>query len=477
MVKNRLELFLIFTLILFSSVLRFPQLGFSQFYGDETKTLYLDKTVTAGDFLLSQRKGPMQFIVTWFMEKVTGTYSEFWMRLPFAVAGVLSVLVLYLLTRKIFGKRAAVISSLLYSVSGFSVAFSRTAQYQSFLILMGLLSIYFFIKSFTDKKYLLLSSFAFAISFLFHYDSIFYLVPLMILFYLYASKDRSYLKTLLIYFVIPALVICALFYIPYFVNGYFYSETFGYLTRRLSGKDYLPNNSFYTFLVYNPSLLALFPFLLSVLYFIFGKGKFYRLLFLVWFLVPFVVFEFVFKNPGTHILNYFLPLYIVSGAGFVAVFDKLRNKLLYLVPALVFTYLFVLTAYVYLPFFHLEYPWVSANFPLARLSRADKSYNLFLYGFPYNRGWDQIRVFFLNQNGVRGLYTNDNDTVAHYYLKEFNYTPFGPNFLPQYYISVHDNQEIREDFPEIYKVLDREYVKVREIVVGGKTTALIYKKL
>lgn len=475
--KNRLEFLLIGLLILLSAILRFPQLGYSHFYGDETKTLYIDKTQVASDFLLSQRKGPMQFIVVWFMEKVTGGHSEFWVRLPFAFAGVLSVLALYLLTRKLFGKRAAVISSFLYTASGFSVAFSRIAQYQSFLVLLGLLSVYFFIKGFENKKYFLISSLLFAISFLFHYDTVFYLVPILILSYLYAGKDRSHLKTILINFILPAVFVCAVFYIPYFINGHFYNETFGYLTRRFSGKDYLPNNSFYTFLVYNPTFLALVPFLFSLLYFIFGKGKFYRLMFLAWFAVPFIVFQVLFKNPGTHILNYFLPFYIVSGAGFTVIFDKLKTRTFYAFPVLAFIYLFLLSAYIYIPFFSSGYPWISDKFPLSNLSQANKSFNLFLYGFPYNRGWDQMRIYFLSQKGVRGLYTNDNETMAHYYLKEFSYTPPGPNFLPQYYIDVLNNQEIRLHTLEISAVLSTGYAQVKEIIVDGETTAVIYKKL
>src|SRR5689334_61102 len=122
------ERFLILFLLIISAVPRFWGLGASHFYGDETKTLYLDKTIPAITYFLDQRKGPMQFFVTWVVEKLSGGFSELWMRLPFAIAGLLSVLVFYLLVKKLFDYKVAFVASLLYSFSGFSITFSRTVQ-------------------------------------------------------------------------------------------------------------------------------------------------------------------------------------------------------------------------------------------------------------------------------------------------------------------------------------------------------------
>ena len=131
-------LILVFILVL-SFLIRFVGVGYSNFYGDETKVFYLDKTIPAFEFFMDQRKGPMQFFVVWLVEKFSGVPDELYTRLPFAFAGFLSVVVFYLLSKKLFNDKVALLSTILFSFSGFNIAFSRTVQYQSFLILLAYL--------------------------------------------------------------------------------------------------------------------------------------------------------------------------------------------------------------------------------------------------------------------------------------------------------------------------------------------------
>jgi hypothetical protein len=60
----------------------------------------------------------------------------------------------------------------------------RIVQYQSFVILLGLLSIYLYLK-FREKKsfyFVYFSFFSLAISILFHYDGVFFGLPILVLF-------------------------------------------------------------------------------------------------------------------------------------------------------------------------------------------------------------------------------------------------------------------------------------------------------
>jgi predicted membrane-bound mannosyltransferase len=127
-VSNRIEIFLIAVLIITSSFLRFPQLSYSHFYGDETKVIYWNKTTPASQFLLNQRKGPFQFVVAWTVEKLTGSFNERTVRTPFAVAGVLNVYIFYLLVKKILNRKAALFSSFLFSFNGFFVAYKHNIK-------------------------------------------------------------------------------------------------------------------------------------------------------------------------------------------------------------------------------------------------------------------------------------------------------------------------------------------------------------
>ena len=229
----RKQSFLIF-LILLSSFLRLSGLGYSNFYGDETKTLYLNKTIPALSFFMNQRKGPVQFLMVWIMEKLSGGYSEFFVRLPFALASILAVVVFYFLVKRLFNSQVAYVSSLLLSINGLSIAFGRTAQYQSFLLLFGLSSLYLLSLFFGNikKKYLLIFAFFFlALAVLCHYDGIFYLVPFIVI--IISNREEIGKDKKFVWWALPGLLlflaIISIFYLPYYSNGSFTTNSAGYL--------------------------------------------------------------------------------------------------------------------------------------------------------------------------------------------------------------------------------------------------------
>ena len=443
------ELFLFILLLAASSFLRFTQLGFSNFYGDETKILYMDKTVPAAEFLLNQRKGPVEFLTAWTLEKLSGGYNEFFIRLPFAFASLLSVVFFYFLVKKMFGWKVSMIASFIFTLNGFSVAFGRTAQYQSFLLLFGLLALYFAV----GKKYFL-AGVAFGLAFLSHYDALFFLVPAV--YFLYQEKKRILL------FILPALLISGLFYVPYFLTGNYSNNTNNYLIKRMTGKDYKPNNSLYTAKVYNPYFVGFIPFIF-VIFVLYKRNKIEAKLaaILLWFLAPFIVFEFIFANPGTHIINYWIPLCILAAFGVSEVANK---KLFYILSALLIAQ-FYIDIVTYTPFAGKGYPW--------SMEQVNKAYSLYLYGFPYNSGWRELRDYFKSLSGVRGIYTNDNLVTTGYYLTGFDITPPGSNYIPMYYVHVKNSFEFKQPDSEFMS----NYTAVKEITLSGELVSTVYKKI
>ena len=475
---NKSEVLFLLLVLLFSVFLRFYKLGYSSYYGDETKTLYLDKTVPAMNFLLDQRKGPVQFAAAWVMEKISGGYGELYIRLPFALAGTLSILVFYLLAKKLLGKNAALVSTFIYSTSGFNVAFSRTAQYQSFLVLFGLLSIYLFITALQKHsgKHFLLASVSLTLALLSHYDAVFFLVPIIYLFLI--QKDKE-VKTILIFFVIPAFVLLSVFYVPYIARGYMSSNTVSYVAKRFSGESYEVNNSLYTLLVYNPLYVQLILLGGAFIYLVFirSRGK-VRTLFLLWFFSTLFFYQLLVSNPGTHIHNYLLPLYMLTGALFVELHQRckkvaLRILLIFVaIAAVVFSA--IISLYTYIPGINNGYPWKEQKFLFISVPAIDKANNhLYLYGFPYERNWREIKDLFSELKGVRGYHTNDSAVSSKYYLQKLDLTPPGPNFLPQYFIDVENNME--------FKMADRDflgnYVLVKEFYENGNLTSSVYRLL
>lgn len=455
---SKLELTFVIILLFVTLVLRLPQLGYSHFYGDETKTLYWNKSVPANEFFLDQRKGPVQFAVVWVVETITDGFKEGLVRLPFALAGIASVGIFYLLVRQLFDYKTAFLSSIIFTLNGFFIAFSRTAQYQSFLVFFGLTALLFAL----NKRWFL-SSVSLAMAFLSHYDAVFFLVPVIFL----LIRDAKTLRNWLI-FTIPLLLLVGAFYLPYFTRGYAQANTFGYLNKRVEGKEYLPNNSLYTSKVYNPGFIAFIP-LLFALFGMVGAVSWKKILLLMWFVVPFLVFEFVFSNPGTHIYNYLVPLIILATLGIFEVASYFRQTTFAFISVILLIQFFVML-FIFVPYFKLNYPWSSNKLGLAL---PDRRYNLFLYGFPYNRGWDQIKLYFSSKSGVRNFYTNDNPAIASYYLKEYDMTPPGSNYLPQYYIDVVKNQEFRDPITNV----DSDYFLEDQIFVENVLAARIYKRL
>lgn len=475
--KNLDKIFLGF--VLFISVIpRFLDLGYSNFYGDETKVLYIDKTVSAMDFFMNQRKAPLQFIVAWITEKLTGSFAEVYMRLPFAIAGILAVVVFYLLVQEFTGKKTAFFSTILFSFNGFSLAFARTVQYQSFLVLFGLFAIYAYLifKKKAKLYWLWISAVSFALAFYCHYDAVFFLAPVLFLSSIDLKHKDISLKNYLVSFVLPLVLLVSAFYIPYTFGGFFEKNALGYLTRRLAGsEESLEHSSLYTFRIYNPLDIALlFIVLLAVLGGIYLIKQKKDLFLIIWFLLPFSVFEFLFKHPGTHILNYFIPLYIIAGYGFIYLLDLVKYKLIKnIVAMLVILYLAVFVGvqiYIFTPIFNANYPWDGIS--VYKFSSPNSAkYQTFLYGFPYNRGWADIRAKMFNFGDVDTFYTNDNAVVAKYYLKEFAISPPGGEFLPKYYIEVPFSQEFKVTPASI---LDN-YTIVDQIKLGHLDPVLIYK--
>ncbi|MCA9750413.1 MAG: hypothetical protein KC414_14985, partial [Romboutsia sp.] len=219
------------------------------------------------------------------------------------------------------------------------------------------------------------------------------------------------------------------------------------------GTDQLINNSSFTYWLYNSEIVFYLPFLL--LPFIFKgykKGiQFETLLFLMWFIVPFTLFQFFISNPGTHIQNYFIPLIVLSSLGMVYAHDSISinrriladiYKSFWLLFFLVMAYT---QLYAFVPGFNNGYPWKDSQRGPIFIEALEKTKNqYFIYGFPYNRGWREVRSYFEANGMPRSFYTNDNVTIGEYYLYGVPAHKVHSQQMPQYYIYVQDNQEGNE---------------------------------
>jgi len=202
---------------------------------------------------------------------------------------------------------------------------------------------------------------------------------------------------------------------------------------------------------------------------------------LAWFLGSLIPLEIIISNPGTHVHNYYIPIYIASGFGIYKIYEFIRSErgkyIFSIIVGILLIIVTIISFYVYTPVFNKGYPWKESDlFGISFNPPLKDKYHLYLYGFPYNRGWNEIEDFMRSQKNVEGVYTNDNDTIAEYYLLGFNYTIPGSNFIPQYFISVYKNQQFVTEEESFYVDYKDAYENIKEISVDEELVAKIYKR-
>ena len=106
--------------------------------------------------------------------------GEFATRLPAALAGILTVFVLFKLTREAFNERIALFASLLLAISPWHIHVSRYAERSLLLPLFFCLGLFFFIKSRREPRCIYWSAIVFSLS-LYTYASERVFVPLFLM--------------------------------------------------------------------------------------------------------------------------------------------------------------------------------------------------------------------------------------------------------------------------------------------------------
>lgn len=117
--------------------------------------------------------------------------TEFAIRFPSALFGVLTVGYIYLITNKMFGKNVALFASFSLAISSWHIQFSRGAWEANAALALLVIAIWFFIKCFEKQKFLLLSSLFFGLT-LWTYQSA-KLASLLVLIALFITyKDKLF---------------------------------------------------------------------------------------------------------------------------------------------------------------------------------------------------------------------------------------------------------------------------------------------
>ncbi len=123
--------------------LRVPDLGYSEFQGDEARVLLRASEVIEGyeNALFAHQKMPGEILLMTATYAVTRQMDEAAARLPFTAAGLAALAAIFLLGSRLFGPSTAVSAGMLAALTGYFVAFARIVQYQSLVFLAVVLTI------------------------------------------------------------------------------------------------------------------------------------------------------------------------------------------------------------------------------------------------------------------------------------------------------------------------------------------------
>jgi len=470
-------------LVLFTLYFRFTGLGYSEYQGDECYNCIIksiDALLGNRETLVNYERPPTKIIIPTLSYFLTGDYNEYNIRLPFALAGSVSIIAIYLLGKSLFGKFAGIVAGFLLAVNGFHIAFSRIVQYQSVTVLAITCCIYLLMKfrveenCETARKYLFLAFTFYAFSLFTHYEHIL-IFPLI--FYLavekYGLKRLPEYKSIFLPAIAIFLFITFIFYIPYVLHPNIKSTVFDHILKTRVGMDFSGKtigwrfNLDYILLVssyYNSGVYFLF--LCSFALFSLHRMDFSKKILLFWFLIYFLPQLFM-KKPGTHVYNAFPALCLLAASGLGSLYDlSLKNILsrrtmrAFLLAGFI-TFLIYCSLFSYTRFINQkpEYHWETK--PEAK----DRIFAHF--GFPYHRGWKAVGYLFRSKQ-LQGSYrSNEKTRITEYYLRQKS----TDSDLPRYIIMTANPQKSR---PELK--LSSGYCMIIGIIHKEKKTIEIYER-
>ena len=427
--KNKLITLQIGLLLGVSLLLRIVDLGYSNFLGDEISTLCRFSNFKTPlqflAYLLGQRKGPVQYLVTCAFSIFDPTFSsELALRLPFAVANLIALVCFFFLVYRLFTLQVAIYSSFLFATNGIFIAFARIVQYQSFVILgvvAGVLGLTLALQHEKWKVYgLYLGFLSAAMALLAHFDAAFIMMPMAVLVLhwwrkFYNQPDFVRLRKHLIAATMLFAVLVLAFYIEYAIRLGSYQTN--YWGERLTGES---TNILRLFQFYNPGPV-LWISLGSV---VIGLTRIRKSISwqvtLAWFLPPLIFMTMVVQDSRTHAYTYLLPLLIVAGIGIDTFISwlhlLLRGKSTQIAHAIVLTIFLVFSYLSYMIFIDHDpaYPWYPKSILGMKLGGG---YLAGTFGFPYSREWRDIaRWFDKLPDKYVFLVTNEDLEVPAFYL-------------------------------------------------------------
>jgi 4-amino-4-deoxy-L-arabinose transferase-like glycosyltransferase len=241
-------------LVAIGGLLRLRHLGYAEFQGDEAKVMMHAVAVVNGneDALFAYRKGPVEILIPASTIALFGAVTEGAARLPFAIANVVCLLVIFFLGWWLVGPLGGWIAALLLAFDGYFIGTTRIVQYTSFIFLMGALTVLPLARLAQGGSpagrarwgYLILAALFVATGTAAHYEGIAAGVPA--LFLLWVAWRRADDRRALVWPAVVALACCgallASFYVPFLRHPHFTATVERYTGDVIGTEAALDNN-------------------------------------------------------------------------------------------------------------------------------------------------------------------------------------------------------------------------------------------
>ena len=234
--------------VLIAMALRVTNLGYSEFQGDEAVVMVRAAQALEGDeaVIFQHRKGPAELALVMASWRLTGMTNEWMARLPFAWAGVLGIVAVFLFGRHLNRPHAGGIAACLLAIEGFRVGFGRIVQYQSVVFALSTLALLCLLVYYVRGRgsLVVVAACLFAGGALAHYDALLVLPAGLLLLAARVWQDRQRIGQVLGPVVaagVVGFVLLGLFYLPFLRSPYL-ENTSGYVSGRVGGGQLVLNN-------------------------------------------------------------------------------------------------------------------------------------------------------------------------------------------------------------------------------------------
>jgi 4-amino-4-deoxy-L-arabinose transferase-like glycosyltransferase len=190
----------VFLILILAFLLRLPLLNGSFWLDEAAQALESIRPLGAQLQIIDDFQPPLFHIIVHFFSWVS--HQEWWLRLPSLIAGVGTVALLYQLLLERFGKKTAVIGSLLLATSPFHVFYSQELRPYALAALLATLSWYFMFKK-QRTGFIITTVMGLYTMYLFPFNLLAQLVYVF-------SEDKKFFRSLCLYS-----LIASLFFLPW----------------------------------------------------------------------------------------------------------------------------------------------------------------------------------------------------------------------------------------------------------------------